>query len=114
MALLYGPVPLAEGQVQRDICYREGSEDSKHRVDLFLPPGSGWPILVFIHGGGLSSGDKALKVSGADVYGNIGRFYAAQGIGVAVINYRLQPNVNWREQVEDVAHAIAWVHSHLE
>jgi len=52
-------------------------------------------------------------VSGADVYGNIGRFYASQGIGVAVINYRLQPKVTWREQAEDVAHAALWVHSHL-
>ena len=112
IALLYRPISLAEGQVRRDLCYVEGSEDPKHRLDLFLPPGSNRPILIFIHGGGLASGDKALRVSGADVYGNIGRFYAAHGIGVAVINYRLQPDVTWREQVEDVARAIAWVHSH--
>jgi acetyl esterase/lipase len=47
------------------------------------------------------------------VYANIGRFYASQGIGVALINYRLQPKVSWREQVEDVAHAISWACSHL-
>jgi acetyl esterase/lipase len=68
--------------------------------------------MVFVHGGGLCAGDKSLRVGGADVYGNIGRFYASRGIGVAVLNYRLQPKVSWREQVEDVAQATAWVYSH--
>lgn len=113
MAVLYKPASLGETQVRRDLCYREGSEDEKHRLDLFVPPEPNWPILIFIHGGGLASGDKALRVSGADVYGNIGRFYAAHGIGVAVINYRLQPRVRWREQVNDVAHAVAWAYSSL-
>src|SRR5437867_3432495 len=114
MAVLYRQASLEGGRVLQDVPYLDGSEDAKHRLDLFLPPHvTQWPILIFIHGGGLASGDKALRVSGADVYANIGRFYASQGIGVAVINYRLQPKVSWREQVEDVAHATAWVHSHL-
>ena len=113
MAVLYKSVPWPDEQVRRDISYRDESADEKHRLDLFLPKGANWPILVFVHGGGLASVDKTLRVCGADVYGNIGRFYASRGIGVAVINYRLQPKVTWREQVEDVAHAVAWVHSHL-
>jgi arylformamidase len=32
---------------------------------------------------------------------------------VAVINYRLQPAVNWHEQVKDVAAATDWVHAHI-
>jgi acetyl esterase/lipase len=113
LSALYRPVFLPESQVLRDLPYREGSTDPKHRLDFFLPQGTDWPVLIFIHGGGLNSGDKRLRVCGSDVYGNIGRFYAAQGVGVAVINYRLQPRVNWRAQVEDVAHAIAWVSSHV-
>jgi len=114
MALLYKPISLTGGKVLRDVVYREGSLDQKHRLDLFLPEGSNWPVLIFVHGGGLTSGDKSLRVSGRDVYGNIGRFYASHGIGVAVINYRLQPKVIWRQQVEDVAHAVAWSFSNLE
>src|SRR5690606_35188130 len=79
--------------------------DEKTRLDLFFPAGSGWPVMVFVHGGGWSSGDKDLRVGGRDVYRNIGRFYAARGIGVAVINYRLLPGVHWRTQLRDVAHA---------
>src|SRR5678810_194777 len=78
---LYKPVSLPKNQVLREVVYREGSADSKHRLDLFLPEGTQWPILVFVHGGGLNSGDKALRVAGSDVYGNIGRFYANHGIG---------------------------------
>jgi acetyl esterase/lipase len=112
MAFLYQRVAWPEQRILRDIPYRADSADPKHHLDLFLPEGCNWPVMVFIHGGGLNSGDKSLRVCGKDVYGNIGRFYASQGIGVAVINYRLQPKVTWREQVEDAAHAVAWVHSH--
>src|SRR6266850_1249560 len=113
MAVLYKSATLEKGQVFIDVPYREGSTDRKHRLDLFLPQGTQWPMLIFVHGGGLASGDKSFRVAGEDVYGNVGRFYASQGIGVAVINYRLQPKVTWREQVDDVAHATAWVAANL-
>lgn len=109
--VLYRHACWPADKVIRDLPYRADSDDPKHRLDLFLPRGGHWPVMVFIHGGGLNSGDKALRVCGADVYGNIGRFYASQGIGVAVINYRLQPKVTWREQVDDAARAVAWVYS---
>lgn len=84
----------------------------KRRLDFYVPKGNGWPVFIFVHGGGWRSGDKGLKFGGADPYGNIGRFYAARGIGVAVINYRLQPTVTWREQILDVARAMTWVQRH--
>jgi acetyl esterase/lipase len=114
VSLLFKPAPLGECQVVRDINYCADCNDEKHRLDLFLPPGRNWPVLVFVHGGSLNSGDKCLRVCGADVYSNIGRFYASHGIGVAVINYRLQPKVTWREQVEDVARATAWIYTHVQ
>ncbi len=70
-------------------------------------------MLIFIHGGGWVEGDKAYRFAGEDLYGNIGRFYAARGIGVAVINYRLQPGVSWREQVSDAADAAIWVNRNI-
>ncbi len=109
MSVLYKKAALPEAQVRRDIAYKPGSASLAHRLDLFQPAGRHWPVMVFVYGGGWVAGDKALRVGGQDVYGNIGRFYASRGIGVAVINYRLQPAVNWREQVADVADAVAWV-----
>lgn len=114
LALLYKPAPLGDCQVVPDINYCEDCHDQKHRLDLYLPPTCNWPMFVFVHGGALISGDKCLRVGGADVYGNIGRFYASRGIGVALINYRLQPHVTWREQVDDVARATAWIYTHAQ
>ncbi len=118
IALFYRAAPLVEARIVRDIPYRAGpgTDPVKHRLDLFLPDPSGetgWPCLVFVHGGSWNSGDRALVVGGADVYGNIGRFYAGRGVGVAVISYRLMPYAGWREQVEDVLAAHDWVRSHI-
>lgn len=108
MAFLYKEAPLGNSKVIRDIPYTT-TDNVGQRLNFFCPPGTNWPVMIFAFGGGWTEGDKDLRVGGKDVYGNIGRFYAAQGIGVAVINYRLQPKVTWREQVDDVAAAVAWV-----
>ncbi|MEM6793410.1 MAG: alpha/beta hydrolase [Acidobacteriota bacterium] len=104
-----------EREVQ-DIAYRqgEGADELKHRLDLFLPAPAaaqsrGWPTLIFVHGGSWNSGDRDLTFGGEEIYGNIGRFYANRGLGVAVISYRLQPGVTWFQQVDDVAAAAGWV-----
>lgn len=100
------------GPVHLDLPYRTDADadPDKHRLDLFLPAAepAGWPTLVFVHGGGWTSGDRATSILGIDPYRNIGRFYAARGYGVVVPSYRLQFDVGWREQVEDVAKAIAF------
>ncbi len=113
--LLYRRADLPEQQIVRNLRYWEGADADakKNLLDLYRPQGTGWPVLVFIHGGGWTSGDKDLRVGGADIYGNIGRFYAAHGIGVAVISYRLQPDVAWPAQVSDAARAVAWVHANV-
>ncbi|MEO5989266.1 MAG: alpha/beta hydrolase [Candidatus Eisenbacteria bacterium] len=108
--LLYRRAELPAAQVRSDIRYlpRTDAADEAHRLDLYMPRGMGWPLLVFVHGGNWDTGDKNTRVGGADVYANLGRFYATQGIGVAVIDYRLQPNVDWRGQVRDVRAALQW------
>lgn len=113
--IFYRHADLPETQIVRDLPYRSGpgADPEKNLLDLYRPKGSGWPVLVFIHGGGWTSGDKSYRAGGADIYANIGRFYAARGIGVAVISYRLQPDVAWPEQLDDVAHAVSWVHANV-
>lgn len=113
IALLYKPAPLPDAQVTFDIPYSGPDSPAKQRLDLFAPTGTNWPVFIFVHGGNWDAGDKSLRVGGVDVYRNIGRFYAARGIGVAVIDYRLQPAVTWREQVNDVAAATAWIYAHV-
>jgi len=113
IALLYEKAALPAAQIVRDVCYVATPCTAKHTLDLYLPAQRDWPVVVFVHGGGWDSGDKSYRPGGADVYGNIGRYYAARGIGVAVINYRLQPNVGWSEQVDDVRAAVSWVRGNI-
>ena len=120
MPFLYREAELPPEQIELDVPYWDGDArevGDKHRLDFFRPAASaeaGWPILVFVHGGGWTTGDRALTVSGRDVYRNIGRFFAARGVGVAVISYRLQPQASWREQLDDVGAALRWVYAHAE
>lgn len=115
--LYYHPAEFRSGRTIKDISYwmsrKTDPDPQRHSLDLFLPQGRNWPVLIFVYGGGWKKGEKDLKVSGADIYSNIGRFYAERGIGVAVINYRLIPAVNWLEQIRDVAMASAWIKRHI-
>jgi acetyl esterase/lipase len=108
MKVLYRPAPVGETKVIHEIPYVPGSDIAKHRLDLFHPPGKNWPLWIFVHGGSWTSGDKSLTAAGQDIYGNIGRYFAARGIGVAIINYRLLPDTTWRGQIDDVAGAVGW------
>lgn len=58
-------------------------------------------LVVYIHGGGWSRGDKA---TGA---GTKPQFYNALGLAFASLNYRLVPNAQPSDQARDIAMAIA-------
>jgi len=91
--------------VVRDLSYLSGGvpTPSKGRLDLYLPRGhTRFPVIVAIHGGALVEGDKSSQEF-------VGRRFAAAGIGTAVINYRLSPEVSHPAHVQDVAAAFAWV-----
>ena len=119
--LVYDEVAIPDENVRRDLAYlpepapAEAGGDPKHRLNLFLPVADSvrqrpWPVVVFVHGGGWTEGDKDLTYGGEDLYNNIGRFLAQRGIGAATVSYRLMPGVTWREQVEDVGAAVRYLH----
>lgn len=116
-AMAYRGVDWPSERVHFDLAYRAGPDfdDQKHRLDLFLPAEgkTGWPTLVFVHGGGWTHGDRRLGALGIEPMRNLGRFYAARGYGVVVPSYRLQPGVDWASQVDDVAAAVAWARENI-
>ncbi|HLA63000.1 MAG TPA: alpha/beta hydrolase [Rhodothermales bacterium] len=122
VSFVYSRADLPEANVRRGLPYVEGPTgapvDNKNRLNLFLPladsvRGARWPVVVFVHGGGWDTGDRDFTFGGADLYNNVGRFFASHGVGAAVVSYRLMPGVTWREQVADAARAVAWVHGHV-
>lgn len=107
--LLYDKAPNPPS-VQLDVPYDAAApDDPKRQLDLYLPAGRDFPTVVFVHGGGWAWGDRTQSFGGADVYRNIGRFLASQGIATAVVGYRLIWPLDWHEQIGDVARAVAWV-----
>jgi acetyl esterase/lipase len=99
-------------QTVKDIAYYDGPDQHKvkHKLDLYLPKGlKDFPVLFFVHGGAWVHGDKDML----GLYGLFASAYARQGIGVAVTNYRLSPDVKHPEHIKDVARAFAWVHKNV-
>jgi len=102
---------LQAGEVResRDLAYVDGpgADPVKHRLDLFLPPaGAKFPTIVWIHGGAWVMGDRKM-------YDLLGKRFAAEGIGLAAISYRLSPGVKHPEHARDAARAFAWVHANI-
>jgi arylformamidase len=78
-------------------------------LDVHAPAkGSGYPIVVWLHGGGMRGGDKShpgITVLKPD-------FFISRGYVFASLNYRLAPAQKHPAQAEDTAAAIAWLHDH--
>jgi acetyl esterase/lipase len=75
-------------------------------ADIYLLNKGVHPVVVFIHGGGWSSGDKA-------AYAGRAKRYALAGFHVIALNYRLakmdDPFTWWPAQISDVRLAMQWI-----
>jgi acetyl esterase/lipase len=96
-------------QITRDKRY---GPDERNRLDVFVKGKSQRaPVLVFVHGGGYVMGDKTSP--GSPFYDNIGQWAARQGwIGVTM-TYRLAPQNRWPSGVQDMAHLVGWLRTHI-
>lgn len=87
--------------LEPDLSY--GPHGPLNTLDVYRPDTNDkLPLVVFIHGGGWSEGDKGTHT-------RKGRFFAEQGFVYATINYRLSPRIVHPAHVEDVARAVAWL-----
>lgn len=110
---LYAPMfpkkAWAGVRIQRDIAY---GADPLQKLDVFTPigaKGGKLPVLLFVHGGGFTRGDK----HGAFYPDNITLWAAKNGMVGVNIDYRLAPKNPWPAGVKDLALAIAWTHAHI-
>jgi acetyl esterase/lipase len=76
--------------------------DKLQTVDYWPGPSADAPLIVFVHGGGWSRGDKRM-MQGSDKL----RHWRANGYAVASLNYRLVPDATVEQQAQDVASAVA-------
>ena len=94
--------------------YVAGTNNPRQYLDLYLPRAvDDFPVVVFVHGGYWIAQDKNYFQPFVGLYGNVGLALARRGIGTAVINYRLVPDVTLDDELADVAAAVAWVQAHI-
>jgi len=92
-------------QVEEDVVYATVG-GANLTLDLYLPSAAqACPAIVFVHGGGWKSGDKASWRDEAL------RFAEAGYVGISV-NYRLAPTHLFPAAVEDVKAAVRWLRAH--
>lgn len=102
-----GPANAADVVRKRDLTYVQGSEQDAawHLLDVYSPKGkTNCPVIIFVHGGFWMIGDK-------DFFGwedRLGDCFARLGIVAVFPSYRLAPAVKYQDEVEDIAHCLAW------
>lgn len=95
--------------IQRDIAY---GSDPLQKLDVFTRDGTQGkrrPVLLFVHGGGFTRGDK----HGEFYPDNITLWAARNGMVGVNIDYRLAPKDPWPAGVKDLASAIAWTQANI-
>lgn len=81
--------------------------EERQRLDLYIPDGAqDAPLLFYLYGGSWRKGSR-------DDYKFLGAAFARKGYIVAVPDYRLYPDVQFPEFVEDAARAFAWLQPEL-
>ncbi|MFZ5693852.1 MAG: alpha/beta hydrolase [Pseudomonadota bacterium] len=111
---IYSPLhdaePYAGVTVTRDIKY--GAAE-RNLLDVFVSDQSraSRPVLIFVHGGGFTGGNKATP--GSPFYDNVPLWAARNGLAGVNMTYRLAPQHPWPAGPEDVGAAVRWVVDHI-
>lgn len=91
-----------------DVAY---GDDPAQRLDVWARPevvtGSGAPVLIEVHGGAWSGGDKRNEAQ--PLLAHLTR----HGWVCVTVNYRLGPGERWPSMIIDVKRAIAWVRADI-
>lgn len=91
--------------------------DPLQKMDIYMPPRTPAPVVVIVHGGGWSTGDRCV-VYGASLGGcrwgsvileGALREFSSEAI-VVVPNYRLAPANPYPAAVEDLKDVLAWIY----
>ena len=80
-------------------------ENASQRLDFWRGRGKRAPLILYVHGGGWSQGDKAHDISDKVEH------FVGEGYAFASMNYRLVPHATVEQQAADVANAVGWLRS---
>jgi acetyl esterase/lipase len=82
--------------------------DPRNKLDIYTPKDAApdAPVVVFFYGGSWISGSRG-------DYAFVGEALASRGIVAVLADYRLYPQVHYRELLQDSAQAVGWTHAHI-
>ncbi|MHC4055206.1 alpha/beta hydrolase [Bradyrhizobium sp. 25ACV] len=109
-APLHQPEPYTGMKAERDLRYGPGE---RNRLDVFTAeaPSGPRPVLIFVHGGGFTGGDK--RTAGSPFYDNVMLWAVKNGFVGVNTTYRLAPEFPWPAGPEDMAAAVRWVTANI-
>lgn len=99
--VVYGNIPYADDTLK------------KHLLDIYLPPTgkSGYPVVVWIHGGAWMSNDKYADMG---YMKNTLKSFIENGYAVASIDYRWSTMAVFPSQIQDCNHAVEFLFQNAE
>jgi acetyl esterase/lipase len=108
-ALAFANLPTlwADYKLTHDIAY---GPESWQKMDLYQPAQSSkksFPVIMFLYGGGWTSGQK-------EQYRFVADILTDHGYIVVIPDYGKYPNVKFPAFVEDIALASSWLHTNLD
>ena len=82
--------------------------DPRQKLDIYIPSehAKNADVVIFFYGGRWRTGDK-------DDYRFVAEGLAAKGFITVIPNYRLYPQVDWRDFIADAASVYQWVETHI-
>jgi acetyl esterase/lipase len=104
--LLAATPALAQPAAKQEIAYGKAP---LQKLDFYKSAKPGAPLVIFIHGGSWTAGDKGNATGAAKV-----SRYAAAGYAFASLNYRLVPGVKVADEAQDVADAVGYLIAHAK
>ncbi len=85
----------------------DGFDQNLTSLDIYAPVDDGeYPVMIYVHGGGWWTGDKAAVHVKED-------YFVGNGWVFVSLNYRLTPDVEFPTHAEDVAEGIAWTFQNI-
>jgi acetyl esterase/lipase len=93
---------MMEVQVEKNLVFA-AHEGSELALDIYRAPQDDAPVTIYVHGGGWRSGDKT-----GDGARRLAPF-AAYGVTVASVDYRLAPRATFPDQLYDIKAAVRWL-----
>lgn len=104
---------INSGTILKDITYKTVNNE-EIKLDIYAPTKYKYkksPVIIYIHGGGWSYGDKTLDNNVSPIIDKI----REEGFFIISINYRLtSKSIKFPSPVEDCKDAIRWVYKHAE